>query len=257
MSTDEPVIEVRGLAKRFRSLWLGSRVEALAGIDLVVRRGEVFGLLGPNGSGKTTALRILLGLTRPSAGSVRIFGRRPGDLEVYRRLGYLPEENAFPRFLTGRQLLRLGGALHGLKPRELEPRVEQMLALVGMQGRAGRRLGICSKGMARRLGLAQALIASPELLILDEPTVGLDPLANAEFRALIRDQACAGVTVLVSSHILSDMEQLCDRVAILNQGRIVRTGALTELLQGPQGPRRLEEAFLEAVRTAGAAGIKS
>jgi ABC-2 type transport system ATP-binding protein len=194
-----------------------------------VAEGEVFGFLGSNGAGKTTTVKMLLGLVRPSAGTARVLGRRPGDPAVMGRIGFLPEHFRFHPWLTAAGFLDLHGRLYGLPAEERRQRVPRLLARVGLADRADSRLADFSKGMAQRIGLAQALLNDPTLVFLDEPTSGLDPVGRREVRDLIRALRAAGVTVFLNSHFLSEVEVTCDRVAIVKRGRVVRIGTLDEL----------------------------
>jgi ABC-2 type transport system ATP-binding protein len=226
-----PAIEASGLTKRFGSIL------ALDRLDLVVPRGSVFGLLGPNGAGKTTTIRILTGLARPTAGSAFVAGIEvgPDEPELRRRLGYLDQDPRFYGWMTGRELLELVGRLHGLAGSELRSRVDEMLARTGLTGAAQRRIGGYSGGMRQRLGIAQALLNRPEILILDEPVSSLDPEGRRDLLELIaglRGEA----TVVFSTHVLADVERICDRVAILDRGRLVTEGPLEELLAAHARP---------------------
>ena len=223
-------IDCRNLRKVFRDFWLRPRVVAVDGVDLSVASGEVFGLLGPNGSGKSTTIKMLLGLLFPSGGEVRVLGHPPGDPRSQSRLGYLPEESCFYPYLSGRETLDFYGRLFGLSPSVRAERVSALLAMVGLEGAADRPLREYSKGMQRRIGLAQALINDPELLILDEPTSGLDPIGTRQVKDLIGELRDNGKSVLVSSHLLADMEEICDRVAILYGGRIQEVGSVSKIL---------------------------
>lgn len=229
-ASDEAVIRTVGLRKVYTSFWGRPRVTALHGLELSVARGEVMGLLGPNGSGKTTTIKLLLGLLRPTAGDAFVLGRDPGDRAARERLGYLPEETYLYRFLTPRETLRFFGRLFRLPKAELDDRINELIKRVGIGHAADRRLGEFSKGMARRVGLAQALINRPELVIFDEPTSGLDPIGIEEVKDLIRELRAAGTTVVLSSHLLADVEDICDRVSILHQGVLRETGRVDELL---------------------------
>jgi ABC-2 type transport system ATP-binding protein len=247
----ESVVEVAGLVKEYRSLFGRRRHRAVDGVSFAAGRGEVLGLLGPNGSGKTTTMKCLLGLLRPSAGAVRIFGRPPADLAVRARLGYLPEESPFPSFLRLDAALDFYARLARVPRRERRARVGALLERVGLGDARRRRISELSKGMLRRFGLAQALVGEPELLVLDEPTAGLDPLGTRDFRALLREQRARGATVVVSSHELAEVEQVCDRVALLHRGRLVAEGRLDALLarEGLPEPRAsaLETFFFRAL----------
>lgn len=223
-------IDCKKLRKVYSDFWLRPRVVAVDGVDLAVRSGEVFGLLGPNGSGKSTTIKMLLGLLFPTSGEVRVLGRPPGDSEAQLRLGYLPEESSFYPYLTGRETIDFYGRLFGLSDAIRKERVEELLAMVGLEGAADRPLREYSKGMQRRIGLAQALINDPALLILDEPTSGLDPIGTRQFKDFIGELRDQGKSVLVSSHLLSDMEEICDQVAILYGGKIQEVGTVSRIL---------------------------
>jgi ABC-2 type transport system ATP-binding protein len=226
-----PVIEARGLTKIYTDFWGRPRVLALDALDLAVGRGEIFGLLGPNGSGKTTSIKLFLGLLWPTRGEARVLGRPPADVAAKRRIGYLPEESYFYHFLTGRETLDFYGRIFGLPRAERRRRTGAFLEMVGLAAAADRRLGEYSKGMLRRAGLAQALVNDPELVILDEPTSGLDPVGCRQVKDLVLGLKAQGRTVLVSSHLLADMEDVCDRVAIVHNGKLRRVGRLDELLE--------------------------
>lgn len=228
-----PVIEMVGLRKAY-----GRRV-ALHDLTLQVRPGEVFGFLGPNGAGKTTAVKILTGLVRPSGGRARVLGFDVGDPQGRRRIGYLPEQFRFQDWATGAELLDFHGRLAGMSAAERRTRVPEVLDQVGLGGRGGDRVGGYSKGMTQRIGLAQALLAHPALVLLDEPTSALDPVGRREVRDIIRAVRAEGVTVFLNSHLLGEVEAVCDRVAIVDRGRIVRSGRLAELL-GPAVSLRVE-----------------
>jgi ABC-2 type transport system ATP-binding protein len=221
-----PAIETLGLRKDF------GRKTALHGLDVTVQPGEVFGFLGPNGAGKTTTVKILLGLVTPTNGQARIFGSLAGEAASRRRVGYLPENFRFHDWLTGSALLDFHGRLAGLSPSERRERIPRVLALVGLTGRGGDRVRAYSKGMTQRIGLAQAIIHEPDLVLLDEPTSALDPVGRREVRDLIRSLRERGMTVFLNSHLLSEVELICDRVAIVDRGRVVRSGRLSDLLGG-------------------------
>ena len=227
------IVRTVALSKIYGDFWGRPRVHALRNLDLEIHRGEVLGLLGPNGSGKTTTIKLLLGLIRASAGDAFVFGRDPGDRAVKHRLGYLPEETHLYRFLNADETLRFFGRLFGLPRQILDERIDSLIAQVGLESARRRRLGEYSKGMARRLGLAQALINAPELVILDEPTSGLDPIGTAEVKDLIIDLRRRGTTVLLCSHLLADVEDVCDRIAILHRGRLRECGPVDALLTRP------------------------
>ena len=219
-------IETRGLRKVY-----GDRV-ALADLSITVGYGEVFGFLGPNGAGKTTAVKMLVGLIRPPAGDGRVLGYPLGDHRARRQIGYLPELFRFHDWLTGEELLDLHGQLYGLSRAERRRRIPEVLELVGLTEAARRRVRTYSKGMQQRIGIAQALLAAPRLVILDEPTSALDPLGRRDVRDLIRRLRADGVTVFLNSHLLSEVEAVCDRVAFVNHGRVIAIGPLDELLRG-------------------------
>jgi ABC-2 type transport system ATP-binding protein len=223
-------IETLGLRKRY-----GSTV-ALEALDIRVEAGEVFGFLGPNGAGKTTAVKLLLGLTRPTGGSGSVLGRPLGDRRARRRIGYLPELFRYQAWLTAREVLELHVRLAGLPAAGGRAEVDRVLSLVGLEGRDRDRTGGFSKGMQQRLGLAAALLGDPELVILDEPTSALDPVGRDDVRAIIRHARERGSAVFLNSHLLGEVERLCDQVAIVNHGRVVAAGSLASLL-GQQAVR--------------------
>ena len=231
MPTTEPAIAITGLAKEYRSVRRRERVQALQGLDLTVGRGEVVALLGPNGSGKSTTIKLLLGLIRPTAGQAVVLGKPAGHRATLRRVGYLPEETRLFPLLTAEETLRFFGSVAGLSRRERAEAARVLLADLDLAAVARRRTVGFSKGMTRRLGLGAALMGDPDLLILDEPTSGLDPLASAEVKRRIERLKAAGRTVLLSSHLLADVEDLCDRVAILGRGELMHSGPADELLE--------------------------
>ncbi|MEY4090127.1 MAG: hypothetical protein RJB55_2398 [Verrucomicrobiota bacterium] len=228
-----PAIEIRGLVKDFAVGLRGLRLRAVDHVTFAVRPGEIFGLLGPNGSGKSTTIKLLLGLLEPTAGGCAIFGVPSGKVEARRDVGYLPEAPNFYRFLSGRELVVFYGRMCGLAGAALRQRVEEVITLVGLAGAADRRVGTYSKGMLQRIGLAQALVHDPRLLILDEPTAGVDPVGSAEMAELILALKSRGKTVLITSHLLGQIEDLCDRVAILDRGNLVAEGNVSELAGAP------------------------
>jgi len=235
------IIETHGLRKTFRDFWHHPKVEAVCGLDLQVRRGEVFGLLGPNGSGKSTTIKMLLGLLHPSGGTISVLGRPPADVAVKARIGYLPEVSHLHAFLTPRETLHYYGRLFGFDAKTCQHRTEALLDMVDLRHAANRSVGEFSKGMARRVGLAQALVNNPDLLILDEPTSGLDPIACREVKDLVRLLAQSGKTILMTSHLLADVEDVSDRVAILHAGRMQAEGRVADLLRRPDAVRFLVE----------------
>lgn len=228
--TKEPVIVLEGVRKTFRDFWLRPTVEAVRGVDLTVSRGDVFGLLGPNGSGKSTTIKMILGLLSPTAGSVRLFGLPPRAQAARARIGYLPELSSLHPFLTAKETLMYYAGLSGLPAKRARARTAALLEEVGLTAAANRAVGRFSKGMARRVALAAALVAEPELLILDEPTSGLDPIGTREVKEMIRSLAASGVTILMTSHLLGDTEDVCTHIAILSKGRVAACGRTDELL---------------------------
>lgn len=225
------VISVVGLTKVFRDFWRRARVKAVNDLDLEINHGEIFGLLGPNGSGKSTTIKLVLGLLHPTRGRVAVFDRPPNDVKTKSRIGYLPEETYLYRYLNGRQVLDFYGRLFQIHRAERRRRAEELLEMVGLSSAARRPVGEYSKGMARRIGLAQALINDPDLLILDEPTSGLDPIGSKQVKdVILRLGKDFGKTIVLSSHLLSDVEEVCGRVAILYGGVCRAKGALRELL---------------------------
>ena len=237
----DAVIELKDVRKTFRDFWLRPTVAAVDGLSLEVRGGEVFGLLGPNGSGKSTTIKMILGLLDPSGGSVKLFGKSPRSVAARRRLGYLPELSYLHPFLTAKETLMYYAGLCGLNRKVAAERTRQLLEMVGLKDVAKRPVGGFSKGMARRVALASALIGKPELLVLDEPTSGLDPISTKEVKTLVKALAAGGMTVLMTSHLLADAEDICDRVMILNHGKSVAEGRVDEL------GTSLEEFFLAKV----------
>src|ERR1041385_7028661 len=229
----EVVISVRGLTKVFKDFWGRAKARAVDNVDFEVRRGEVFGLLGPNGSGKSTTVKLLLGLLYPTSGHVEVFGHSPRHVATKSRIGYLPEESYLYRYLNSGETLDFFGSLFDLSNTERRRRAEQLLQMVGLNQVRRRMVGEFSKGMQRRIGLAQALINDPDLVILDEPTSGLDPIGCREVKDLILALAQRGKTVILSSHLLADVEDVCDRVVIYYGGRIQAMGTLQELLAAP------------------------
>jgi ABC-2 type transport system ATP-binding protein len=229
--SQDMVVKCIGLSKIFKDFWLRNRVKAVNNIDLDIRKGEVFGLLGPNGSGKSTTIKLILGLLHPTAGRIAVFGRHPRDVKNKQRIGYLPEESYLYPFLNAYETLEYYARLFHQKRGVRRPRIETLLEMVGLQHVARRPVGEYSKGMQRKIGLAQALINDPDLLILDEPTAGMDPIATADVKRVIVSLAERGKTILLCSHLLSDVEDVTDRVAIMYGGKVRRHGQIDDLLE--------------------------
>jgi len=250
-ATDSPVLELIELTKIYKDFWGRESVRALDALNLEVRRGEVFGLLGPNGSGKTTTVRLVLGLLFPSRGAVRLFGRTPREVDVKKRVGYMPEESHLYPYLSAEETLDFFGHLFRLPRAERRKRVDALIDQMGLRRAAKRPVGQYSKGMARRVAMAQALINDPDLLILDEPTSGIDPMSARKMKEMIAMLRERGKTIFLSSHQLSDVEQLCDRVCILYGGKQRRQGPLDELLAETDATQiiapRLNEQALDTV----------
>jgi len=224
-------VAVEGLTKVFSVPFRRQSITAVHDLNLQVESGEVYGLLGPNGSGKSTTLKIILGLVSPTRGRTQIFGRDSSEVATREAVGFLPESPYFYKFLTGTETLRFFGKLCGLSGSDLTDRVQELLDLVGLTEARNQRLSTYSKGMLQRIGLAQALINEPKLVVLDEPTAGVDPAGSRDIRNLIVDLKNRGVTVLISSHLLEHVEEVCDRVGILSKGALVREGPLDELIE--------------------------
>src|SRR5437764_10591704 len=231
------VVVVRGLTKTFKDFWGRPKAKAVDNVDFAVRRGEVFGLLGPNGSGKSTTVKMLLGLLYPTRGHIEVFGHSPRHVATKSRIGYLPEESYLYRYLDSDETLDFFGSLFDLPGNERRRRAGQLLEMVGLNQVRRRMVGEFSKGMQRRIGLAQALINDPDLVLLDEPTSGLDPIGCREVKDLILALARRGKTVILSSHLLADVENVCDRVVMYYGGKIHAIGALKELLARPDSIR--------------------
>lgn len=255
-SDGEVVVSVRGLTKVFKDFWGRPKARAVDNAEFEVRRGEVFGLLGPNGSGKSTTVKLILGLLNPTKGHIEVFGHSPRHVATKSRIGYLPEESYLYRYLNSRETLDFFGNLFRLPRNERNDRAEQLLEMVGLSQTRTRAVGEFSKGMQRRIGLAQALINDPDLVILDEPTSGLDPIGCREVKDLILALARRGKTVILSSHLLGDVEDVCDRVVIYYGGKVQARGTLKELLATPDAirittpalPRETMERVLALIR---------
>jgi ABC-2 type transport system ATP-binding protein len=227
-----PAIAIDHLTKEFKnpSILDRGKVVAVKDLSLNVEAGHVYGLLGPNGSGKSTTMKIVLGLVTPTAGRTFIFGRDSRDVESREAVGFLPENPYFYKFLTGKETLHFYGKLCGIRGRKLEERAKELLELVNLEEAADRRVGGYSKGMLQRIGLAQALVQEPRLLVLDEPTAGVDPAGSRQIRDLILRMKERGITVLLCSHLLSQVQEICDRIGIMHRGELMREGALNELI---------------------------
>ena len=225
--TPDLAIDLTGVHKRY-----GKKVHALRGVDMQVRRGEVFGLLGPNGAGKSTLVKILMTVIRPTKCAGTVLGDRVGKKSTLARVGYLPEHHAFAGYLTGRQVVDYFGAMQGVPRKARRARTEQLLELVGRKEWADQKVRKYSKGMRQRVGIAQSLIADPELVLLDEPTDGVDPVGRRDIRRIVEHVKGEGRTVLLNSHLLSELEMVCDRVSILVKGQVATQGSLDELTAG-------------------------
>ncbi len=244
-------IETRGLRKVFRPLLGGSPIVAVDHLDLQIPKGGVFGFLGPNGAGKTTTIQMLIGNVYPTAGQAFIFGHRAGSIQAKKMLGFLPEKFQFHDFLTAEEFLKMHGRLAKMEGKTLQKRIDEVLELVGLAERRKSKIREFSKGMQQRIGLAQAILHDPELVILDEPTSALDPLGRRRVREVIEYLKRRGKTVFLNSHLLSEVERSCDRVAIIHKGRVVKQGALEELLVNRSvvtlEMRKVEPVHLEAL----------
>ena len=230
MSQSDIIIEIKNLTKVYRDFWGRPKVQALKALDLQVKRGEIFGLLGPNGSGKTTTIKLLLGLLFPTEGEALIFNEPTTNVAKNERIGYLPEESYLYKFLNAEETLDFYGRLFKISGSERRKRINKLIDMVGLNHARHRQLREYSKGMQRRIGLAQALINDPELVLLDEPTSGLDPIGTAEIKDLIIDLKAQGKTIVLSGHLLADMQDICDRIAILHRGELRELGRVQDLL---------------------------
>lgn len=227
--TDPPAVEIRDLHKQFKRSWGRRGVYAVKGISLTVPAGSIYGLIGPNGSGKSTVMKTLIGLLRPTAGKCFVFGRLAHAPQNRRNIGFLPENPYFYKFLTGEETLKFYGKLCGLHGTALKEKTAELLSLTGLEDAAKRRLNGYSKGMLQRIGLAQALIQEPRLVVLDEPTAGVDPIGARAIRDLILELKRRGVTVFLCSHLLAQVQEICDRVGIVCQGLLIAEGSMSEL----------------------------
>src|SRR6266550_8772772 len=230
-SASDVVIETRSLTKIYRDFWGRQKVRALSALDLQIHKGEIFGLLGPNGSGKSTTIKLLLGLLFPTNGQALVFGKDATEVTKNERIGYLPEESYLYRFLNAEETLDFYGRLFDMSASVRQQRTNELINMVGLNWARRRQLREYSKGMTRRIGLAQALINDPELILLDEPTSGLDPIGTREMKDLILKLKSQGKTVLMSSHLLADVQDVCDRIAILHQGELKELGRVDTLLK--------------------------
>tara|TARA_R110002111_G_scaffold262694_1_gene340108 strand:+ start:26324 stop:27229 length:906 start_codon:yes stop_codon:yes gene_type:complete len=228
---NEPVIQISNLTKIYRDFWGRKKVRALNSLSLEVKKGEIFGLLGPNGSGKTTTLKLLLGLLFPSEGDIKVLGQPASNVEKNERIGYLPEESYLYRFLNAEETLDFYGRLFKMSAKERRERSAELIEKVGLGHAKKRQLKEYSKGMTRRIGLAQALINNPDLVMLDEPTSGLDPLGTDDMKRMILELKAQGKTVLMCSHLLADVQDVCDRIAILYGGELKVMGRVDDLLK--------------------------
>lgn len=247
-----PVLEAKGLSKTYAAQIGQPARHALSDLDLRIEPGETFGLLGPNGAGKTTSQKLFLGLARPTRGEIRLFGESPENPDVRNRIGYLPENPYFYQHLTGEEFLRFCGGLFKLPRQVVDERADRLLTQVRMQDARKVQLKKYSKGMLQRVGIAQALINDPELVLLDEPMSGLDPVGRHEFRELILDLKRQGKTIFFNSHILSDVSEICDRVGILVEGKLAAEAAIADL---SRDGRDLETLFMETVRNPKTAAV--
>src|SRR5436309_10646197 len=228
---EETIVETRNLTKVYRDFWGRKKKTALRALNLEIRRGEVFGLLGPNGSGKTTTVKLLLGLLFPTDGEAFVFNQPAAEVRKNERIGYLPEESYLYRFLSAEETLDFYGRLFNLDSKERNHRAQQLIDIVGLSADKKRKLKEYSKGMRQRIGLAQALINDPELVILDEPTSGLDPVGTRWMKDLIVELRDKGKTIIMCSHRLEDVQDVCDRIAILNEGELQELGSVAKLLE--------------------------
>jgi ABC-2 type transport system ATP-binding protein len=263
-TADNAALHTENLTKVYRDFWGRPKVTALDDLNLTIRRGEVFGLLGPNGSGKSTTIKLLLGLIFPTRGRASILGEPAGSTNINAKIGFLPEESYLYRFLNGEETLRFYGRLFKIPRKELNRRVPELLDIVGLDPKSRKRkLREYSKGMARRIGLAQALINNPDLILLDEPTTGLDPIGTREMKDLILSLKAQGKTVLLCSHLLADVQDVCDRITILFKGKMQTLGDVSDLLQVKDitqfqarglSPQQIEETrqFISRLGVAGA-----
>lgn len=245
----ETVIEVRGLVKDHLSNFLRKRFRALDGLDLSVKKGESYGLLGPNGAGKTTTQKLLLGLIKPTAGEIKVLGKSPGDMEVLSRIGFLPETPYFYAYLSAYEFLDFFAQLFSLSTKERKDRIKELLELVSLSEAGSRPIRKFSKGMMQRLGIAQALLNDPELVFLDEPNSGLDPIGRRDIRNIMLKLKAAGKTIFFNSHMIPDVKEICDRVGVLHRGKMVGQGSVTDICKSGTY-QELEDYFMSMVSNA-------
>lgn len=245
-------VKTEGLTKVYKDFWKRKNVSALTNLNLEIKRGEIFGLLGPNGSGKTTTVKLLLGFLHPTSGKSWLLGKPSGHIKTKGKIGFLPEESYLYKFLNAEEILDFYGKLFSLSRKERKERIDKLIQIVGLNPYRKRLLSKYSKGMLRRIGLAQAIINDPELIILDEPTSGLDPLGRREIKELIREFNQQGKTILLCSHLLADVQSICNRIAILNKGILQVTGNVKELLSRSEVMeflvKNLSDSDLESVK---------
>lgn len=241
--TSLPAIAIKGVTKDFSINLRGVKLRAVDNLDLSIVEGEVFGLLGPNGSGKSTTIKMILGLLEPTQGRCEVFGVPSSNVSSRSNVGFLPEAPYFYHYLSGRELVRFYGRISGVPKDRLRERVDEVMELVGLKDAAARRVGTYSKGMLQRVGFAQALVHDPRLLILDEPTAGVDPIGSAEIAELILRLKADGKTVVLCSHLLAQVEGICDRVGIMNRGRLILEGKVNELLDEKDRDALIVEGF--------------
>ena len=252
-----PAICIRNLTKDFAIGMRGMKLRAVEDLCLEVGDNEIFGLLGPNGSGKSTTIKIILGLLEASTGNCEIYGMPSKFVDARRRVGFLPESPYFYRYLTGRELVRYYARICMMARAEIDAAVDSVIKLVGMTEAADRRVGTYSKGMLQRIGLAQSLVHDPQLVILDEPTAGVDPLGSAAIAEIVRELKRRGKTILLSSHLLAQVEGLCDRVAILHRGKLVREGRVDDLVEEKDAESLVVQGLNAEARAAVEAEIKA
>ncbi|MFT5469171.1 MAG: ABC-2 type transport system ATP-binding protein [Verrucomicrobiales bacterium] len=248
MKSSEPAVKVEHLTKVFRTQLARQKVLAVSDLSFEVGVGEVYGLIGPNGSGKSTTMKVILGLIQATSGATEVFGIDSGKVGSRRDVGFLPENPYFYKHLTGAETLKFYGKLCGLRGAELKERVPELLELVGLEDAAKRRVGGYSKGMLQRIGLAQALVHEPRLVVLDEPTAGVDPRGSRQIRDLVLELKSLGKSVILCSHLLEQVQEVCDRVGIMNKGRMVREGTLDELTTSEEKDELVIEGMDEKLR---------